>query len=164
MSGKPPTPSSNDPDIAAAAGLFRSLDRELWVLTAATDGLLGGLITTTVAQASIVESRPRVTVGLARQHRRFSSLNYFVFPGVTDDPFEFRALKRLLHRTGPDLIQWRNLNLDPARGEGLRAVAAELHIVPVRSPATPADVLGRDRQTNGNGSGLAALRQLWRPK
>jgi hypothetical protein len=44
---------------------------------------------------------------------RFLSLNYFVFPGVTDDPAEWAALRRLLRAVRPDLIQWRNLNLDP---------------------------------------------------
>jgi len=49
----------------------------------------------------------------ARRMRRFSSINYFVFPGVTDDPGEFRAFTGLLTAARPDLIQWRNLNLDP---------------------------------------------------
>lgn len=44
---------------------------------------------------------------------RFLSLNYFVFPGVTDDPAEWSALRALLREVRPDLIQWRNLNLDP---------------------------------------------------
>lgn len=41
------------------------------------------------------------------------SLNYFVFPGVTDDEAEFDALRRVLDETGARLIQARNLNLDP---------------------------------------------------
>jgi pyruvate-formate lyase-activating enzyme len=41
------------------------------------------------------------------------SLNYFVFPGVTDQPDEMEALERLIEEAGVDMIQWRNLNIDP---------------------------------------------------
>lgn len=51
---------------------------------------------------------------LVKERGRFLSLNYFVFPGVTDDPAEWSAFRRLLREVRPDLIQWRNLNLDPA--------------------------------------------------
>ncbi|NQS71796.1 MAG: radical SAM protein [Desulfobulbaceae bacterium] len=44
---------------------------------------------------------------------RHVSLNYFILPGCTDDPREFAALSRLLERHRPDLIQLRNLNMDP---------------------------------------------------
>lgn len=44
---------------------------------------------------------------------RFLSLNYFVFPGVTDDVAEWEALRGLLRKVRPRLIQWRNLNIDP---------------------------------------------------
>jgi pyruvate-formate lyase-activating enzyme len=50
---------------------------------------------------------------VARRMNRFSSINYFVFPGVTDDAGEFLAFTKLLSSARPDLIQWRNLNLDP---------------------------------------------------
>jgi pyruvate-formate lyase-activating enzyme len=50
---------------------------------------------------------------VARRMKRFSSINYFVFPGVTDDAAEFRAFTKLLSSARPGLIQWRNLNLDP---------------------------------------------------
>ena len=49
-----------------------------------------------------------------RRRGKFLSINYFVFPGVTDDPAEWAAFRRLLREVRPDLIQWRNLNLDPA--------------------------------------------------
>ena len=49
-----------------------------------------------------------------RRRGKFLSLNYFVFPGVTDDPAEWAAFRALLREVRPDLIQWRNLNLDPA--------------------------------------------------
>lgn len=48
-----------------------------------------------------------------RGRGKFLSLNYFVFPGVTDDPAEWAAFRALLREVRPDLIQWRNLNIDP---------------------------------------------------
>lgn len=44
---------------------------------------------------------------------RFVSLNYFILPGVTDSENEFLALSDLLSDCSPDLIQLRNLNMDP---------------------------------------------------
>ena len=43
---------------------------------------------------------------------KYVSLNYFVFPGVTDTRAEIDALMALIER-GVDLIQLRNLNIDP---------------------------------------------------
>ncbi|BCO09863.1 radical SAM protein [Desulfolithobacter dissulfuricans] len=44
---------------------------------------------------------------------RHVSLNYFILPGFTDDPEEFEALCELIEERRPDLIQLRNLNMDP---------------------------------------------------
>ncbi len=41
------------------------------------------------------------------------SLNYFVFPGVTDTEEELEALFEVIERAGVDVIQARNLNIDP---------------------------------------------------
>jgi pyruvate-formate lyase-activating enzyme len=43
----------------------------------------------------------------------FVSLNYFLLPGFTDEPEELKALCAFLGETGADLIQLRNLNIDP---------------------------------------------------
>ena len=43
----------------------------------------------------------------------FVSLNYFVLPGFTDERGELEALSQLVADTGIDLIQMRNLNIDP---------------------------------------------------
>ena len=43
----------------------------------------------------------------------FVSLNYFVLPGFTDERAEIEALSELVSETGIDLIQMRNLNIDP---------------------------------------------------
>jgi len=48
-----------------------------------------------------------------KKRHRFVSVNLFVFPGLTDAPKEVEALKQFLERTGVDMIQWRNLNMDP---------------------------------------------------
>jgi pyruvate-formate lyase-activating enzyme len=42
-----------------------------------------------------------------------ASINYFVFPGVSDREREVEALLDFVQETGLHLIQWRNLNLDP---------------------------------------------------
>jgi hypothetical protein len=53
------------------------------------------------------------TLGVARARGLFTSLNYLVFPGVTDRVDEAEALERLVTATGVRMIQWRNLNVDP---------------------------------------------------
>lgn len=50
---------------------------------------------------------------IVRRHQRWSSLNYFIFPGLTDHPTEFAALARLIDATQINMIQTRNLNMDP---------------------------------------------------
>ena len=44
---------------------------------------------------------------------RFASINYFVLPGFTDREDEFESLCGFIEETGLDLIQMRNLNIDP---------------------------------------------------
>jgi MoaA/NifB/PqqE/SkfB family radical SAM enzyme len=43
----------------------------------------------------------------------WSSINYFVFPGMTDSVEEYEALRQLIRDTGLSMIQWRNFNIDP---------------------------------------------------
>ena len=43
----------------------------------------------------------------------WTSINYFVFPGMTDSEEEYEALRKLIQETGLDMIQWRNFNIDP---------------------------------------------------
>jgi pyruvate-formate lyase-activating enzyme len=42
-----------------------------------------------------------------------ASINLLTMPGVNDRPEEIQALYALIEDTGLDLIQWRNLNIDP---------------------------------------------------
>ncbi len=43
----------------------------------------------------------------------WTSINYFVFPGLTDSPEEYEALRAFIRSTGLKMIQWRNFNIDP---------------------------------------------------
>lgn len=51
----------------------------------------------------------KIMVGAGKK----ASINYFVFPGVSDREREIEALLDLIEETGLHMIQWRNLNLDP---------------------------------------------------
>ena len=53
------------------------------------------------------------SIAVMKEHGRHVSLNYFILPGFTDDPAEFSALGALIEELQPDLIQLRNLNMDP---------------------------------------------------
>ncbi len=53
------------------------------------------------------------SIKIMKGANRFVSLNYFIHPGVTDSKEEFEALTHLLETCRPDLIQLRNLNMDP---------------------------------------------------
>jgi hypothetical protein len=43
----------------------------------------------------------------------WTSINYFVFPGMTDSVAEYEALRKLISATNLRMIQWRNFNIDP---------------------------------------------------
>ncbi len=49
----------------------------------------------------------------AKQHGLFTMLNYLVFPGITDREDEVEKLIELVKTIGIDLIQMRNLSIDP---------------------------------------------------
>ncbi|CAN5231618.1 radical SAM protein [soil metagenome] len=42
----------------------------------------------------------------------WTSINYFVFPGMTDSVEEYEALREFIKYTGLKMIQWRNFNID----------------------------------------------------
>lgn len=58
--------------------------------------------------ADIVES-----LRVVRKHGGWASINYFVFPGMTDSVDEYEALRELIKTTDLSMIQWRNFNIDP---------------------------------------------------
>lgn len=55
----------------------------------------------------------RETLRVMRRHDRFRSINYLVFPGVTDTDEELDAISSFIEDADLDLIQMRNLNIDP---------------------------------------------------
>jgi flavin reductase (DIM6/NTAB) family NADH-FMN oxidoreductase RutF len=55
-----------------AQNLFASLNREIWLVTAAARGERGGLIATSVSHVSIMPEMPRVLVGIAKMHHTWS--------------------------------------------------------------------------------------------
>ena len=80
----------------------------------------------------------RQSIKVMKDAGRFVSLNYFILPGFTDCPAEFDTLCALIEDLSPDLIQLRNLNMDPhlylqsikfpdqAKGMGIRKWQREL--------------------------------------
>ncbi len=50
---------------------------------------------------------------VVRSFGGWASINYFVFPGMTDSVEEYEALRRLIRETDLTMIQWRNFNIDP---------------------------------------------------
>lgn len=56
----------------------------------------------------IIESLKVVT-----SYGGWTSINYFVFPGMTDSVEEYEALRKLIIDTDLKMIQWRNFNIDP---------------------------------------------------
>ncbi|HEU4556009.1 MAG TPA: radical SAM protein [Chitinophaga sp.] len=50
---------------------------------------------------------------VVRSFGGWTSINYFVFPGMTDSESEYEALRRLIKETDLCMIQWRNFNIDP---------------------------------------------------
>ncbi len=48
-----------------------------------------------------------------RSYGGWASINFFVFPGMTDSVEEYEALRQLIKDTDLNMIQWRNFNIDP---------------------------------------------------
>jgi len=53
------------------------------------------------------------SVRYAADHGVYTSINYLVFPGVTDREEELEAMAGFIRKTGIRLVQMRNLNIDP---------------------------------------------------
>lgn len=67
-----------------------------------------------------------------KQKGGFVSLNLLTLPGITDEEDEVEAIIRLIDDTGVDLIQMRNLNIDPEwyfREIGYRPTGSRLGIL-----------------------------------
>lgn len=55
----------------------------------------------------------RETIRIAKGEGLYTSINLLVFPGVTDAEEDVEGLCRLIEESGLDMIQMRNLNIDP---------------------------------------------------
>lgn len=53
------------------------------------------------------------SIRVVRSYGGWASINYFVFPGMTDSEAEYEALRSVIIDTGLNMIQWRNFNIDP---------------------------------------------------
>lgn len=53
------------------------------------------------------------SLAIAKQKGLFVMVNYLVSPGLSDHPEEVDALLKLIGNTGVDMIQMRNLSIDP---------------------------------------------------
>lgn len=53
------------------------------------------------------------SIKTVRKYGGWASLNYFVFPGMTDAVTEYEALRQFIKETDLNMIQWRNFNIDP---------------------------------------------------
>ncbi|GAV22852.1 radical SAM protein [Carboxydothermus pertinax] len=53
------------------------------------------------------------TIKYAKEKGKFVALNYLVFPGLSDTEVEYEALANFIRECGPDMVQFRNLNIDP---------------------------------------------------
>lgn len=54
-----------------------------------------------------------LSLTIARKHNRWTSINYLTFPGFTDTMLEIKALEKLIKKVKLNMIQTRNLNIDP---------------------------------------------------
>ncbi len=53
------------------------------------------------------------SIRVIRRHGGWASINYFIFPGISDSENEYQALRKFIRETGLTMIQWRNFNIDP---------------------------------------------------
>lgn len=53
------------------------------------------------------------SLSAAKEKGLYTMINYLVSPGLSDDPAEVEALLKLIGQTGVDMIQMRNLSIDP---------------------------------------------------
>ncbi len=70
---------------------------------------------------------------VVKSYGGWTSINYFVFPGMTDTEAEYEALRKLIADTDLSMIQWRNFNIDPDWYLGLMGVTETQPFVGVRN-------------------------------
>lgn len=63
----------------------------------------------------------------------WSSINYFVFPGMTDTEGEYEALRKVIKETNLKMIQWRNFNIDPDWYLGKMGITEPMEVFGIRN-------------------------------
>jgi pyruvate-formate lyase-activating enzyme len=63
----------------------------------------------------------------------WSSINYFVFPGMTDTESEYEALRKVIKETNLKMIQWRNFNIDPDWYLGKMGISEPMDVFGIRN-------------------------------
>jgi pyruvate-formate lyase-activating enzyme len=88
----------------------------------------------------------------AKEKRIYTSINLLVFPGFTDREEEVEGLIGLIRETNLDLIQMRNLNIDPdlylkamGRGEGM-GIAKMVDVLKKEFPSLQFGYFNRTRE------------------
>lgn len=76
----------------------------------------------------IVES-----LSIVNAYGGWSSINYFVFPGMTDTEAEYEALRTVIRTTNLKMIQWRNFNIDPDWYLGRMGITEPLEMMGIRN-------------------------------
>jgi flavin reductase (DIM6/NTAB) family NADH-FMN oxidoreductase RutF len=106
-------------DIEGVNGVFQQLDRELWVITAADGARHGGLIATSLAQASIAPELPRIRISLAHRHHTcelVKASSTFAAHLITEDQLELVWRFGLQH--GHDADKLAGLHVSASRHTG----------------------------------------------
>ncbi len=94
-----------------------------WVAVICKNGLDSIRISINSARKKLYERyyRPRgycfddvsASIKAARDHGVFTMINYLIFPGITDQQEEVESFMQLIETTQPNLIHFKNLNIDP---------------------------------------------------
>jgi molybdenum cofactor biosynthesis enzyme MoaA len=66
------------------------------------------------------------SIKIAGDNGVFTMINYLIFPGITDQKEEVAALVKIIERTRPNLVHFKNLNIDP-----------QLYLKAMGSPSRP---------------------------
>jgi pyruvate-formate lyase-activating enzyme len=70
---------------------------------------------------------------IAKKYNIWISINYFVFPGYTDETGEVAALKKLISEFDISMIQWRNFNIDPEWYLEIVPLPADTHPIGIKN-------------------------------
>jgi pyruvate-formate lyase-activating enzyme len=92
----------------------------------------------------------------AKEEGLYTSINLLVFPGFTDREEEVKALIELIRKVRLDLIQMRNLNIDPdlyrktvGRGSGM-GISRMIHVLRKEFPSLHFGYFNRTREWFGS--------------